>query len=146
MKERKQKKCQCCKEPFYPHTTLQKYCSPACQIVGGDKVRKKKAREKKKPDELAMKKWAIEVKERADYKCEYCGAIKYLNSHHIFSRRNKSVRFDVDNGCCLCSKHHVFSLEFSAHKAPMEFSEWIKEKRGVEWYERLRQKALQIIP
>jgi len=67
---------------------------------------------------------------------------KYLNSHHIFSRNNYSVRWNPSNGVCLCAGHHVL-CNFSAHKAPLEFAEWLKEKRGKKWYEQLRKKAKQ---
>ena len=55
-----------------------------------------------------------------------------------------TVRHDVDNGVCLCAGHHVFKSDFSAHKTPTEFVEWIKVYRGLEWYERLRSKATEI--
>lgn len=89
-------------------------------------------------------KWSLEVKERAGHKCEYCGKTTTLNSHHIFSRSNRAVRHDLDNGVCLCVCHHTFCSNFSAHKTPTEFVEWIKEKRGKEWYQRLRTKAVKI--
>lgn len=90
-------------------------------------------------------KWSLEVKERAGFKCEYCqNEHKPLNSHHIFSRSNKAVRHDLDNGICLCVGHHTFSSKFSAHKTPAEFIEWIKEYRGLDWYERLRAKARRV--
>ncbi len=80
--------------------------------------------------------WGELVKLRAGLKCEYCGNPKTLNSHHVFSRSNMALRWDEDNGICLCALHHVLGL-FSAHKAPLEFAEWIKEKRGETWYEAL---------
>lgn len=98
-----------------------------------------KASNKRKDD-----KWSHEVKERANFKCEYCGSTTSLNSHHIFSRSNRSVRWDLDNGVCICSKHHVFSSAFSAHLSPIEFVEWLKDKRGHEWYDNLRVKAKSI--
>jgi len=95
-----------------------------------------KAVNKRKDDE-----WAHEVKVRANFRCEYCGSEKNLNSHHLFSRSNRSVRWDVDNGICLCAGHHTFSSVFSAHKTPFEFTEWFKEYRGLENYLKLRIKA-----
>lgn len=85
--------------------------------------------------------WTKAVKQRAGFKCEYCGKTENLNAHHIFSRSNHSVRWDIDNGVCLCVSHHVFNSQFSAHKTPLEFIFWIKDKRGVEWYDNLRAKA-----
>ena len=85
--------------------------------------------------------WALLVKLRAGNKCEYCGKISPLNSHHVYSRSKKSTRWDVINGVCLCVGHHTFSSSFSAHKTPTEFTEWIKENRGEEWYNKLRLRA-----
>jgi hypothetical protein len=84
--------------------------------------------------------WAEAVKIKAHNKCEMCGRITYLNSHHIFSRSNYSVRWDVENGVCLCAGHHVLCND-SAHKAPADFIEWIKGKRGGRWYGSLRRRA-----
>lgn len=98
-----------------------------------------KAVNKRKDDE-----WSDEVKQRANFKCEYCQSKVTLNSHHIFSRSNRSVRWYLGNGVCLCSLHHVFSSTFSAHQSPAEFIEFIKEKRGEKWYNELRKKAKSI--
>ena len=91
---------------------------------------------KKRMDDL----WALAVKSKAKNKCEYCGKTTTLNSHHIFSRSNMATRWDINNGICLCVSHHVFGT-MSAHKAPIEFVEFLKEKRGELWYETLRTKA-----
>jgi endogenous inhibitor of DNA gyrase (YacG/DUF329 family) len=108
------------------------YCSLKCarKISSGFKAKKNTV------DVL----WAKLVKILAGNKCEYCGITTYLNSHHIFSRTNHSVRWDENNGVCLCAKHHVLG-SFSAHKAPLEFAEWLKDKRGDTWYNELRIKA-----
>lgn len=107
----------------------------------GKNEKKPKKKTKTQLNSKADKEWALAVKERAGNRCEYCGRIDTLNSHHIFSRSNHSVRWDIDNGACLCVSHHTFNHDFSAHKAPAEFLEWIKNVRGLEWYERLREKA-----
>ncbi|MCK4320968.1 hypothetical protein KAX08_00395 [candidate division WOR-3 bacterium] len=111
-------------------------------------VKKAKTERRKLRDQLD-KLWAEIIKKRADYRCEYrepanrCKKMTYLNTHHIFSRSNLSVRWDLDNGVCLCSGHHTLNNN-SAHKAPAEFIEWIKEMWGIEWYENLRKKANQV--
>jgi hypothetical protein len=92
----------------------------------------------KKLDDL----WSQIVK--SDGKCEVCGRKDTLNSHHIFSRSNMSVRWDLDNGICLCVAHHVFA-NFSAHKAPMEFTQWILAERGEKWFVALRTKARTVV-
>ena len=88
--------------------------------------------------------WSLLVKLRAGMKCEYCGKTTNLNSHHIYSRSKRSVRWDVLNGVSLCVSHHTFNSGFSAHKTPLEFIEWLKETKGEEYIDNLRLKAYKI--
>lgn len=88
--------------------------------------------------------WAKLVKIRAGNQCEYCGKTSYLNSHHIFTRSKRSVRWDAMNGICLCASHHVLSSTFSAHGTPTEFTYWLERKKGKPWIELLTIKANQI--
>lgn len=85
--------------------------------------------------------WSKLVKVRANNMCEYCGKQSTLNSHHIFSRSNMSVRWLPSNGVCLCVAHHTFSSKFSAHKCPVEFTIWLTEKKGQNFIDTLRIKA-----
>lgn len=85
--------------------------------------------------------WSKLVKYRAGHVCEKCGKAKGLQSHHIFGRRRLSVRWDKRNGICLCPGCHTLSSKFSAHQTPTEFTFWIIEKRGQEWYDQLLKKA-----
>ena len=86
--------------------------------------------------------WSLLVKHRAGFRCEYCGSReKVLNSHHIYSRSNRSTRWDLENGVCLCVGHHTFSTKFSAHKSPTEFTEWLYETKGAAFMNDLRVKA-----
>lgn len=145
----KPKKCSFCGKEYLTPRSVSKYCSRECHSLGykknkGTKKRGKKISGNKKSligtlDTL----WAKIIKARANNKCEYCGKSEHLNAHHLFSRSNNSLRWDLDNGICLCVTHHVFGI-FSAHKAPLEFAEWVKETRGIEWYENLRKKAKEI--
>ena len=80
--------------------------------------------------------WSKLIKERAGYKCEICQRGGRLNSHHIYSRRYMNLRYDIENGVCLCVKHHMI-----AHHRPIDFIEEMKAIRGKEWYERLRNKS-----
>ncbi len=127
---------------------LIKFFSKPTALICNDCKRKSKRLKKQNSKTYITKKldieWSKEVKELAGNKCEYCGKTEHLNSHHIFSKSNMTVRHDVDNGVCLCAGHHVFKSDFSAHKTPTEFVEWIKVYRGLEWYERLRSKATEI--
>lgn len=85
--------------------------------------------------------WSLLVKLIHGNKCEYCGKETTLNSHHIYSRSKRSTRWHLNNGACLCVSHHTFNSGFSAHKTPLEFTEWIIEKRGQQWYDDLKVKA-----
>lgn len=112
------------------------YCSVECRYEG--------QKNKKPGDQQLIDLWAKAVKIYDSFRCAYCGKTTNLNSHHIFSRSNKSTRYDLHNGITLCVGCHTFSSKFSAHKTPVEFVEWIKEKRGIEWYENLRTRARQV--
>jgi len=85
--------------------------------------------------------WSELVKLEAGYKCEYCGREDTLNSHHIFSRSNRSVRWDESNGVCLCVSHHTFNSKFSAHKTPTEFTYWLEKEYGRVFMDELTVKA-----
>lgn len=50
------------------------------------------------------------------------------------SKGNKTVKFHPENGCCLCSGHHIFW----AHKKPEEFRDWLIATRGQDNYEKLK--------
>ncbi len=77
--------------------------------------------------------WSLAVRELAGNICEKCGSTNRVQAHHVFTRANKSVRHYLPNGVALCSGHH----RFFAHMKPIEFIEWLKEKRGQEWYDDL---------
>jgi hypothetical protein len=59
------------------------------------KVKKQLKREAKSLPKKADDLWSKCV--RIKGVCEVCGKKEYLNAHHIFSRHNKSTRWDVDN-------------------------------------------------
>jgi len=134
------KECSKCKR-----TRLIKFFStPKGRICSECKAKARMVKKQSSKGYLTKKlddKWSREVKEKANFKCEICGKTETLNSHHVFSRSNRKVRHDLENGVCLCAKHHLFDISLSAHKAPIEFLEKMKEIRGEKWYERLRQKA-----
>lgn len=86
------------------------------------------------------KKWREKVYVKYGKFCSYCNSTCNLNCHHIFSRRIKSIRHYVPNGIILCAKHHIFSIEFSAHQTPTSFTLWVIKKRGKKWYNDLERK------
>ena len=100
------------------------------------KIKQKKGIEKKLDDA-----WSKLVKLRAGLKCEYCGSTsRQLHSHHLYTRSRLSTRWDVENGISLCATHHVLG-NFSAHKSPREFNEWLDQYKGIEFMDRIRVKS-----
>lgn len=76
----------------------------------------------KKLDKL----WSEKIREKG--RCEICGQTETLNAHHIVGRRNHALRWSLQNGVCLCAKHHTFAKE-SAHQDPEWFHDWLEENR-----------------
>lgn len=85
--------------------------------------------------------WSLLIKLRAGYKCEYCGSSHELNSHHIYSRANFATRWLPENGICLCVSHHTFSNKFSAHRTPIEFTQWLETVKGADFIQSLKFEA-----
>ena len=73
--------------------------------------------------------WSWEVKTRDNFSCIICKSKDKINAHHIIPRCNKTFRWDVDNGVSLCSKHHRFSMELSAHHNPFIFYKFLEQVR-----------------
>lgn len=84
--------------------------------------------------------WSELIKLKAGNKCEVCRKTRNLNSHHVYSRAMRSVRWCVENGFALCVGCHI-GTKFSAHKTPNDFSEWSKKNRGQAWFDLLQAKA-----
>jgi len=52
--------------------------------------------------------WSSKVIERDGNKCTKCGATEKLHAHHLIPwNENKELRFDLDNGICLCISCHM---------------------------------------
>jgi len=56
-----------------------------------------------------------------------------VEAHHLITRANTATRHRIENGIGLCSKHHKFCPNLSAHKAPLAFSEWLQEHKPDTW-------------
>ena len=72
--------------------------------------------------------WAKAVKKRANNQCEVCGKTTSLQSHHVIPRTNYATRFMLENGTCLCYKHHFYF----AHKDAMGFADWFRDVRPMD--------------
>ena len=61
--------------------------------------------------------------------CQRCGSSHYIQTAHVFGRKNRSVRWAKDNVFCLCAKCH-----FWAHENPVLFTEWVEQMLGERVY------------
>lgn len=104
---------------------------------------------KKDLEKECLELWQYIVKIRANYRCEYYNCrynYEKLDAHHFYSKGAYShLKYDINNGICLCTRHHTagFSTE-SAHSDP-EFKDKIlglslgfKPIRSLEWYKKLK--------
>jgi predicted restriction endonuclease len=145
---------------YYHNSTIKRKQCPNCEyanLYSGDTKAvkqglssKKKGEPKKRKVKTAKQKledaldtaWSKLVKLEGGNKCavETCQKTKYLNSHHIYSRGKHSVRWDTINGICLCVGHHI-GFNFSAHKTPASFIEWLRKKKGDKFMDDLELKS-----
>lgn len=70
--------------------------------------------------------WAELVRLTWGEKCAICHSMEWIQAHHLIPREMRSHRHEARNGILLCAKHHRFSFELSAHKAPIAFVKWLK--------------------
>jgi len=103
-------------------------------------------RSKAKPRSAATKARRASVKEldalcraivfvRDEQKCARCGR-PAVDWSHVYSRRYKWLRWDLDNSVASCKGCHLLW-----HHKPLEGVEWVKKHLGPERYERLQQRA-----
>lgn len=105
--------------------------------------------ERKTLEKKCLKLWAELVKLRAGNRCEYfmCGSTSRLNAHHFFTKgAHASVRYEPNNGICLCYNHHKGGNS-GAHCDP-HFKDKILGKysgykaiRSEQWLELLERQA-----
>lgn len=67
--------------------------------------------------------------------CERCGKKSNLQAAHIESRRFLSIRYDLENGLCLCAGCHMW-----AHAHPTQFTFWLEEYLGRDLLEELHKR------
>jgi len=68
-------------------------------------------------------------------RCEWCSNKNHLQAAHIESRRYLSIRYDLDNGLCLCAGCHL-----KAHHSPTKFTYWLEDYKGREYLEELHKR------
>lgn len=67
--------------------------------------------------------------------CERCKKKTNLNAHHIVGRAGIALRYDLENGVCLCVGCHYW-----AHNKPTAFTYWLEEYIGRDVIEGLHAK------
>lgn len=70
--------------------------------------------------------------------CTRCLRDTNLQCAHIVSRKNKHLRWDLNNAVCLDVGCHLFW----AHKEPLEFSEWVRTNFPKEYEYLMREKEV----
>lgn len=86
--------------------------------------KKTKTQLMRKADKLFSEYWRKEIGH-----CEKCGKREGLQLAHIITRDCRKLRYDRDNTFVLCSGCH-----FLFHKKPLEFAEFVKNKKGEGLY------------
>ena len=85
--------------------------------------------------------WAELVKQRDKGKCIRCGK-PAVHSHHIFSRRHKRTRWNINNGISLCFRDHWHWVNSSEPQDKQEYFDLIyrltdvdelKRQSGIVW-------------
>lgn len=91
-----------------------------------DKSYKDRAYHRFKPEYVE---WARMIKVLSNFRCVICGESKSgkMVSHHLASYlSNPELRFEVDNGVCLCNEcHYDFHRKYgNKNNSPEQFSEY----------------------
>ena len=82
------------------------------------------------------------VGKKAGFRCEKCGAFgQDFHPHHIFTRANKSIRYDAAlNGAWLCNSCHR-----EAEASPRDFNAIMVALRGNSWWVELVRAKNQVV-
>lgn len=76
------------------------------------------------------------VRQRANGRCEFCGAKKPLQCSHFIGRRYRGTRYELDNTCGICYSCHNFF-----HEHPAIHTEFFLKRLGSERLESLQIQA-----
>ena len=82
--------------------------------------------------------WKEIVLQRADFKCEICGGTFRITGHHFYPRGLYGhLRYNPENGVAL-----DFPCHFAHHhRGDPSIHDKIIAKRGMEWYDNLKESA-----
>lgn len=115
-----------------------------------EKIRKASISRGKSRECFNAKEFRKKVIERDQGKCQKCGTDQNIHVHHMKSwAKHPELRFDVDNGMCLCRKCHGKEDGYKKGHAVSEFNiQKTKEKntgrpswnKGKHWSEEMKKK------
>ena len=131
------RQCKKCKKSFISQIRNGVPVSGKCKPC--TKKKKKKKPKVKKPKKKTIKNKLDKVFSeltRSKGKCERCGSTETLQTSHIYSRSNLSVRWDTLNATCFCASCHWWW-----HKNPTEGTDWLRGYYTEQQYEELKQRA-----
>ena len=84
--------------------------------------------DKKKIRNENDKLFSLIVKKRDNFTCQRCGK-PGDQVHHIFGR-GYAVRWNLDNGVCLCFTDHILGAHSKSIKRVNEFHDWVRDFLG----------------
>ncbi|MCL4538132.1 MAG: hypothetical protein M1378_00775, partial [Bacteroidetes bacterium] len=83
-------------------------------------------------------KFSLLVRERDGFTCRKCGRQdKRVECAHIYSRKNRALRWEPTNATTLCYYCHIIW----SHHEPLEFAQWIEGQMGEGRFAELTRKA-----
>jgi len=86
--------------------------------------------------------WSPIIKHKAGFKCEVCGKVGVLNSHHIEGKSNMQLRTNLENGICLCPGCHTMgqvSAHSTSYSGQQDFHQLLEEVRNPVMLSKLKQ-------
>jgi len=83
---------------------------------------------KKRLREICDQLWSLAVKIDWGCGCAMCKKREDLNSHHLIPRQHYALRYDLQNGICLCAGCHRFNPHHSPHKNGPGFNRWLETR------------------
>lgn len=117
-------RCECGAECVVTRSALKSGRTKSCGCYNKE-VQKLRMYNPDVPDEIRImtricsqyKQWVKDVKRKHNNECDVCSGSKRLVAHHIKNYLdNPDLRFNVDNGVCLCKACHTkFHAQYGLH-------------------------------
>lgn len=79
--------------------------------------------------------FSLAVRARDNYTCQRCGKVGRVECSHVYSRRHRTIRWDMMNAKALCNGCHTVW-----HSNPIDSFIWFESKYGIDHVEILREK------